>query len=1039
MKPRYGGNERKKQLVTIMRPIFLILLCVFVVPAAAETLRVCTSGTMEDGTSCEKDLQKALHAAQNGDTIVLKSGDTFVGNFQLPGGKSDITIKSSRSDEWPVGYRVERTSPIFARITTSNGNPPFTVGEQSITVTVSPGSPRATLSNAQSLQVGDSIAFVGTPFSPFYCVGVNNPISTCTEERVGKFGFRGSMSIANGDIMYAHAATMPQPLQPNVPYYVVNAQTTDRGGNAANPDMWQISLTPDGPPIQLTDWPSQNGLTLVTSPWPAYNNEPLYITEKNGPNVTLSKTPGGEPITWQSRGNYYTGGSPLRTAGAKVYINRPARNITFQGLEITENAVADPFFLVYLVESGHPDGEHDGITFQHCWIHGDDDATAQPHQGILANARNLIVRDSIIEHIHSDYADTQAIGTSNSSGGILIENNFLSSTGETVMLGGSYPTMFPNLLTGVSIRRNYFTKPKRWWHNIGFSRVDGASVRIKRQYSSLNCDAEANGPSYNQCFWFDADDVRHVITEDSTITFAALPRTGKLLVYGTPSGVKGVHNLKDAIVNCPHFIECSYDPAPAYPRLSTPLGSITIGNSAVSAQGSHIWVIKNQLEVKFGKTVTLEGNIFEFAPAAAQDSILVFNAAPASGDTESINYNAQSIDFLIQNNIFRYGERGLSSSGNSYSNSRPEAAGYGRSARGLLRNNLFYSIGGDDWGNASGEGVHIPTGNSTDYTLDHNTAIDVSHVTRMAHTNYNLAYTNNIFIPWLGSKYTPSTMGDSSVDWFQLVKTGRVVDGKFSRNMLMNRNSIRNWTQRGVHYPDDTYLIDPNDLGRDPSQLFVNWVEKDYNASNYRVKPEAASLYPSTDGRTIGADIDELEAVTGHNGAEIIRGVPTFAERGLRLIEEGSPVVTMSYLKDSPPCTIRIWESNTYVGTPKIDISDAEAEIGGDRRIMRFTNLEEGRTYYGKRSCGVGVDVFSFEAAGPPKGISIQAESFPRAIFAFIEYGETSTLGFARPAVRCQSGCTLAVPGDAKFYRVVYRNGVGAIIGRADTVQTLGQ
>lgn len=1029
----------EKQLVTTMRPILLILMCVFVVPAAAETLRVCTSGTMEDGTPCEKDLQKALNAAQNGDTIILKSGDTFVGNFQLPGGKSDITIKSSRADAWPVGYRVERTSPIFARITTNNGTPPFTVGEQPITVTVSPGSPRATLSNAQSLQVGDSIAFVGTPFSPFYCLEVNNPISTCTEERIGKFGFRGSMSIANGDIMYAHAAVLPQPLQPNVPYYVVNAQTTDKGGSATNPDMWQISESPGGPPIQLTDWPPQNGLTLVTSPWPAHNNEPLYIIEKNGPNVTLSKTPGGEPLTWQSRGNYYTGGTPLRTSGAKVYINRPVRNITFQGLEITENAVADPYFLVYLVESGHPDGEHDGVTFQHCWIHGDDDATPQPHQGILANARNLIVRDSIIEHIHSNYADTQAIGTSNSSGGILIENNFLSSTGETVMLGGSYPTMFPNLLTGVSIRRNFFTKPKRWWHDIGAAKISDTSFRIKRQYSSLTCDVEAGGVAYNQCFWFDANDIRHVVSEDPIISFTDLPRTGVMLFYGTVTGVKAVHNLSGATVNCPQFIECVYDPAPGFPRESTHLLTATISNGIVSGLSASIWVIKNQLEVKFGKTVTLEGNVFEFSPAAAQDNMLVFNAAPASSDTESINYNAQSIDFLIQNNIFRFGEKVLSSSGNSYSSTRPEAAGYGRSARGLLRNNLFYSIGGDEWGNSSAEGVHHPTGSSTDYTLDHNTGIDVAFVTRMAHTNYNLAYTNNIFIPWLGSKYTPATSGDSSADWFQLLKTRRLVDGTFSRNILMNRNSIRNWTQRGVHYPEDTYLIQPTDPGRDPAELFANWVEKDYNASDYRVKPDVAALYPSTDGRTIGADIDELEALTGRNGAEVIRGVPTFAERSLRLIEEGAAVVTMSYLTDSPPCTIRIWESNTYAGTPKIDVSDAEAEIAGDRRILRFTDLEEGRTYYGKRSCGVGVDVFSFEAAGPPKGIAIQADPFPRAIFAFVEYGETSTLGFARPAVKCQSGCTLAVPGDAKFYRVVYRNGVGAIIGRTDTVQMLGQ
>jgi hypothetical protein len=75
-----------------------LCVCLAVVCAAADaaagTLRVCASGCTYT------DLQSALNAAQYGDTILLRAGETFVGHYTLPAksGSGWITIRSDAAD-----------------------------------------------------------------------------------------------------------------------------------------------------------------------------------------------------------------------------------------------------------------------------------------------------------------------------------------------------------------------------------------------------------------------------------------------------------------------------------------------------------------------------------------------------------------------------------------------------------------------------------------------------------------------------------------------------------------------------------------------------------------------------------------------------------------------------------------------------------------------------------------------------------------------------------------------------------------------------
>src|SRR5689334_3013032 len=93
-KPTVGRrplNVRTRRLSLV----FLVsLLSLPPATAIAATTTVCASGCMYS------DLQAAINAAVAGDTLLLRAGETFHGNFILPAksGTAWITIRSDASD-----------------------------------------------------------------------------------------------------------------------------------------------------------------------------------------------------------------------------------------------------------------------------------------------------------------------------------------------------------------------------------------------------------------------------------------------------------------------------------------------------------------------------------------------------------------------------------------------------------------------------------------------------------------------------------------------------------------------------------------------------------------------------------------------------------------------------------------------------------------------------------------------------------------------------------------------------------------------------
>src|SRR5580698_848055 len=104
----------------------LILTLILILPACGATITACAGG-------CDyPTAQAALNASNNGDTIVLTAGQNL-GPLTIPGGRNNLTFKSSQIDTYPRGYRITRGNPALARLTT------VSAGDSSGWMTTTPG------------------------------------------------------------------------------------------------------------------------------------------------------------------------------------------------------------------------------------------------------------------------------------------------------------------------------------------------------------------------------------------------------------------------------------------------------------------------------------------------------------------------------------------------------------------------------------------------------------------------------------------------------------------------------------------------------------------------------------------------------------------------------------------------------------------------------------------------------------------------------------------------------------------------------------
>ena len=151
-----------------------------------------------------------------------------------------------------------------------------------------------------------------------------------------------------------------------------------------------------------------------------------------------------------------------------IKTNPRSSHYTFRGIRIESYA---SYYTGGLVDFGGQGINNDIVvntmedlprdfTVDRCWLAADPAYGGK--RGVYANCQGFTIRDSVVKDFFSDSQDSQAIGCTNGPGPFVIDNCYLSATGENIMFGGACPAI-PNLVpTDITVRRCWLHKPESW-------------------------------------------------------------------------------------------------------------------------------------------------------------------------------------------------------------------------------------------------------------------------------------------------------------------------------------------------------------------------------------------------------------------------------------------------------------------------------------------------------------------------------------------------------------------------------------------------
>jgi hypothetical protein len=243
------------------------------------------------------------------------------------------------------------------------------------------------------------------------------------------------------------------------------------------------------------------------------------------------------------------------------------------------------------------------------------------------------------------------------------------------------------------------------------------------------------------------------------------------------------------------------------------------------------FTVKNLLELKSGRKVTIEGNLLEYCWTAAQPGYAVlFTVRNQDGRAPWTTIE----DVMFRNNLVRHSAGGINILG--VDNNHPSRA----ASNITIRNNLFYDINHRNWG---GNGNFLQIGESpVNVTVDHNTVLQTGNlVTAYGDTKgvpkpiVGFKFTNNI-APHNANGIFGNAMGVGS-----RAITAYFPDGVFSANVLAGGQASR--------YPAGNFFPSLTQFMTD----FVNVTKEDY-----RLGPRSAYRRAGTDGADLGVNHEAL-------------------------------------------------------------------------------------------------------------------------------------------------------------------------------------
>ena len=988
----------------------LVLSCACL--SAGTTYRVGTVCT----PSCDygpTQIQTALDVAQYGDTIEITAGETFTLTTGLtlpPKYCADvllanrpcvpwINIQTSRWTELlaarPRGYRVRR-DPWYSAEEDAAYMPTilgpllaasaFGTPEQTYDATIS-GSATFNVQTGTGIANYDPIAVAAKTLSPYLCTAVGDTIVDCLAGDEGYLKTRdGSPSqpvqvYTNGTPIYVHGQ-LPTGLTEGW-YYVVNGSS----------GKYQLAATPGGAPIYLTR-PASGEMPqfqTVIGPKPLMDGVVYYARNVTSTTFQLAATPDpAEPIiTLDSAGlELQIAPLKLRTSGWR-----------FRGIEVTQQV--DAVRTYSLINLGTNSGImiHRGqlssrFEFDKMYVHGRPWQDG-PRACIRGDANDITIRDSVLTEA-KDFGNQQAQGFLSiwSAGRHWIENSVLAGQGESAMWGGGQIFMRDVQPSSITILRNLMTKSLHWWQGFRAYRMSTTEIQVRhvtqQQASDRDCAAAAaaaaatDGPTAAcYSYWDESLASRTTYDDDMTATLVS-GTSGAWRFWETSSRtLVFAHNVGAGAFTCSTGWTCLYQATLTWPTGARRINSGTVAAGAISTTIAQyfMWDTRNTLEFKSGRNVRAEGNFFKGCWwTSTFDTCISINPKNAGNNTytDPVMYWLGSYDNIFRNNVFAYGVAAIGGSGQKGQIlTRPEQE-IKIGKRSVFENNLLYQFGGFHWGRGGAAGTQnrpYSLSNSDEWRLSHNTLIDADQ-----YMGYNpgihsgQVWDGNIAVhrtrlssgdPYLG--IMPHILGDGSPWWDFFVTNAKCIGCVWDRNIITNPTSTNHATHYTLSVPSGvpggaSYLNIANTCASGAGTGgCVAEISPTFVSSGYRIP--AGSTYgaggslAASDGRAMGADIDEIEAETGVMGADIVAGIPKYSVRSVSSLTTATTTATLSYkqLTAGATCTTTAYTSRTYA-TVATSATDTALSVGAFHTVT-LTGLTSGTTYPAKRICTDGIEV----------------------------------------------------------------------------------
>ena len=193
------------------------------------------------------------------------------------------------------------------------------------------------------------------------------------------------------------------------------------------------------------------------------SNKWIYIVSSN-----LAKLPEGKRVSPDSASNMAKIISP--NTAAPVLVGKAANHWRLAGLELTAassypegcGVAGQPncmtYFIMNLKEFSGANADY--VWIDRCYAHGS--PTQDFQGGLIMNWDHAALIDSFVDDVHIKGFDSVGVGGYHTLGPIKIVNNYISSSTENIMFGGSGGNRNPGVPSDIEVRNNYLYKPLAW-------------------------------------------------------------------------------------------------------------------------------------------------------------------------------------------------------------------------------------------------------------------------------------------------------------------------------------------------------------------------------------------------------------------------------------------------------------------------------------------------------------------------------------------------------------------------------------------------